>query len=115
MEEKVVGLGFYNENGIMFQDENKHIIENIKRSISTRRGERIGNLAFGSDVMKYLFMPETSIDDVINEIVNTLKRCEPRVEVLECTLKGNDYDKVEIDLLVRVKKTGDILKSNMEV
>ena len=76
-----IGLGFYDENGITFQTEGKHIIENVKRILTTRRGERIGNLSFGSDVSKYLFMPDLTIDDLIAEIVNSIKRCEPRVTV----------------------------------
>lgn len=106
---------FDGESGIHFQDEDKHIIESIKRVISTRRGERIGNLSFGSDVSKYIFMPEMSIDDVINEIVNSLKRCEPRIEVLECTLTSFEHDTAEINLVFRVKKTSKILSTNFKI
>ena len=86
---KIVGLGFYDgENGINFQDEDRHIIENVKRVLTTRRGERIGNLSFGSDVSKYIFLNQLSIDDLIDEIVNSIERCEPRVEVIGCNLKS---------------------------
>src|SRR5574344_1070997 len=101
-----IGLGFYNENGIAFQTEGKHIIENVKRILTTRRGERIGNLSFGSDVSKYLFMPDLTIDDLITEIVNSIKRCEPRVIVEECSLTSFENDTVNIDLKVKIISSG---------
>jgi phage baseplate assembly protein W len=111
-----IGLGFYDENGITFQTEGKHIIENVKRILTTRRGERIGNLSFGSDVSKYLFMPDLTIDDLIAEIVNSIKRCEPRVTVEECSLYSRkDFDTVVIDLKLRLKSSGEILETSVEL
>lgn len=110
------GLGFYSENGISFQKESKHIIENVKRILTTRRGERIGNLSFGSDVSKYLFMPEMSIDDLITEIVNSIKRCEPRVEVQECSLSSKEnFDVVNINLKLKLKSSGEIIETNIDL
>ena len=110
-----IGLGFYNENGIAFQTEGKHIIENVKRILTTRRGERIGNLSFGSDVSKYLFMPDLTIDDLITEIVNSIKRCEPRVIVEECSLSSKkDFDTVVIDLKLRLKSSGEEIETSVE-
>lgn len=111
-----IGLGFYNENGITFQAEGKHIIENVKRILTTRRGERIGNLSFGSDVSKYLFMPDLTIDDLITEIVNSIKRCEPRVIVEECSLSSKkDFDAVIIDLKLRLKSSGEEIEASVEL
>lgn len=111
-----VGVGFYSENGLAFQKEGAHIIENIKRILTTRRGERVGNLAFGSDVSKYLFMPEMSIDDLINEIVNSIKRNEPRVEVVECSLtKFTDTDTVDIDLKLRLVSDGSEMETTITI
>lgn len=108
------GLGFYNENGIVFQ-EGKHIIENVKRILTTRRGERVGNLAFGSDVSKYLFMPQLSIDDLIDEIVNSINRCEPRVDVNKCSVSSTTFDTVNIDLVLTIKDTGEIVETSVEI
>lgn len=111
-----VGVGFYKQNGLAFQEEGPHIIENIRRILTTRRGERIGNLAFGSDVSKYLFMPEMSIDDLISEIVNSIKRNEPRVEVEECSLtKFTDTDTVDIDLKLRLVSDGSEIETTVTI
>lgn len=116
MKSDNIGLGFYQENGIGFQTPGKHIIENVKRILTTRRGERIGNLSFGSDVSKYLFMPDMSIDDLIDEIVNSIKRCEPRVIVEECSLSSKeDFDVVNIDLKLRLKSTGEQIETRIEL
>lgn len=97
------GLGFYNgENGVAFQDEATHIIENVERILTTRRGERIGDLSFGSDVQKYLFLPDLTIEDLITEIKNSITRCEPRVTVQECSLRSTNEGEVNIDLILNL-------------
>lgn len=113
--ESNVGLGFYDENGVMFQTESQNIIECIKRILTTRRGERIGNLSFGSDVQKYLFMPDLTIDDLITEIVNSITRCEPRVTVQSCTLRSQEDDVVNIDLVVSLKSTGETVETTVSL
>lgn len=110
-----IGLGFYEGNGIKFQTEGQHIIENVKRILTTRRGERIGNLSFGSDVHKYLFMPEMTIDDVIDEIANSVRRCEPRVTVEECTLQAMENDVVNINLKLKLVSSGKILETSIDL
>lgn len=110
-----VGLGFYNETGVMFQSESKNIIESIERILTTRRGERIGNLSFGSDVQKYLFMPDLTIDDLITEIINSITRCEPRVTVQSCTLNSQEDDIVNIDLIVKIKSTGETVETTVSL
>lgn len=112
---EVRGLGFYSENGIRFQAENKHIMENIKRVLTTRRGERVGNLSFGSDVSKFIFLPEMNIDDLIKEIVRAINTCEPRVNIIECTLKAFENDKVTINLTVQVKSTKEIINTDINL
>ena len=67
----VIGEG----NGIGFSStENKLILENVKRILLTKRGERVKELEFGSSVKEYLFMPEINIDDVLLEVKNSIER-----------------------------------------
>lgn len=110
------GLGFYDENGIVFQEnEEKHITENIKRILTTRRGTRVGDLAFGSDVMRFIFMPEMSIDDLLEEVKNSIARCEPRVTVIEASLIRYEEDMVEINLVVRINSSDKVIETNIQV
>lgn len=102
------GYVFYGKSGTIFsQSEAELIGENIKRIILTRRGERINDLSFGSDVSKYIFMPELSIDDLMNEIKNSIVRCESRVTVKSVTLTSSKEERINIDVQVVIKDTNE--------
>lgn len=112
----IIGPGF-SENGIKFQDEKQHIIQNVKRILMTRRGEQVGNLSFGSDLKRYLYMPEMLISDVVAEIKNSIERCDPRIEVVECEFEGFDKDTEElnISLVINNKLKNETITTNLSV
>jgi phage baseplate assembly protein W len=99
------GLVFYDENGMVFSKSEFQLIgENIKRILNTRKGERVGEPDFGSNVMTYLFMPDMLCSDLIAEIISSIQRNEPRVIVNNCTLKSagqDDIVRIELDLTLR--------------
>lgn len=106
----VVGEG----NGIKFSStENKLILENVRRILLTKRGERVKELEFGSDVREYLFLPEISIDDVLTEAKNSIERCEPRVKVLEATLEYSQGE--EFKLKITLQKIADNTTISTEI
>lgn len=111
------GLIFYGRNGVAFsQSEIQLIVENVKRILTTRYGERVNEPEFGSNVKSFLFMPQVSIDDLIAEIVNSVERQEPRVIVNSCTLRSADLeDVVKIDLNLTVKTSSGDKDLNTEV
>lgn len=84
------------------KDENQLISENVRRILLTKRGERVNELEFGSDVRSYLFNPEARISDVINEIRNSITRCEPRVLVKSVTLTKQKDDEFTIKVEMKV-------------
>lgn len=103
----VVGEG----NGINFSStEDKLILENVRRILLTKRGERVKELEFGSDVREYLFLPEISIDDVLIEAKNSIERCEPRVKVLEATLEYSQDEEFKLKITLQ-KNTDDTIIS----
>ena len=94
----VIGEG----NGIGFSStENKLILENVKRILLTKRGERVKELEFGSNVKEYLFMPEINIDDVLLEVKNSIERCEPRVKVTEATLEYSQDEEFKVKVTLQ--------------
>lgn len=104
------GLVYYGKEGIVYSKKESELIsENIRRIILTKKGERVGEPNFGSNVKMFLFMPQIFIEDVIEEIRTSIEAFEPRVKVLSCTLTsaGQD-DVVNIDLKV------EIISSNTE-
>lgn len=60
------------------------IKQSIKNILTTRKGTRIFNAEFGSDIHKYLFeiMDNTTSFALMNEIVNSIQRWEPRVRII---------------------------------
>ena len=98
----IIGPGLTN-NGLKFQNEKEHIVQNVKRILMTRRGEQVGDLSFGSDLKKYLFMPEMMISDVIAEIKNSVERCDPRIEVLDCEFESFNKMTEELNINIKIK------------
>lgn len=103
------GLSLEDGKGVRFsKNEVSFIAENIKRILSTRKGERVNEPQFGSDVKKYLFMPQVRIDDLIAEIKTAIETQEPRVTVRSCTLTSADQnDVVYITLKVTILNSTD--------
>jgi phage baseplate assembly protein W len=113
-EEK--GIVFYDKNFISFSGNQDELIkENVKRILMTRRGERINNLSFGSDLLKYLFMPDMHINDIITEIKNSVERNEPRCTVESCSLSSYENETVNVDLKIKSKITGTVSDVSINV
>ena len=106
----VIGEG----TGVTFSStEDKLILENVKRILLTKRGERVKELEFGSDVRQYLFLPEVSIDDVLTEAKNSIERCEPRVKVLEATLKYSQDEEFRINIVLRKLTDNTVISTEL--
>lgn len=116
MAEEIVGPGF-EKSGFIFQKENEHIIQNVKRILMTRRGEQIGDLSFGSDVQKYLFMPDLSVPDLIAEIKNSVERCDPRIEITEVEFENFDNvsGELTLNLSIRKKSNGEVFETTLGI
>lgn len=113
-EEK--GIIFYNEDFLSFSGSQDELIkENVKRILMTRRGERLNNLSFGSDLLKYIFMPDMHVNDVITEIKNSIERNEPRCTVEECSLSSYKDETVTIDIKIKSNITGTVSDVSINV
>lgn len=104
------GITFYDKNSIGFSnDEKELIIENVKRILLTRKGERVNDPEFGSNVKLFLFMPQVMVSDLIQEIKYSIEKFEPRVKVLSCSLISAGQDEV-----IRIKLVLEILSNSSE-
>lgn len=94
-----IDLKFASRKGTIFEDgvrrgdiykrENiKSIDQSISNILSTNKGEKPFDPAFGSDLRRLLFELNTMIseDEVRETVIRSLERDEPRVEVLGVTL-----------------------------
>lgn len=108
------GFTFYNKNTIGFsKSESDLIVENVKRILLTRKGERVNEPDFGSNLKLFLFMPQVMVSDLIQEIKYSIEKFEPRVKVLACSLISAGQDeviKIKLDLELLSKE-----KINVEV
>lgn len=111
------GFVLYNREGVNFsQTESELIAESLRRILSTRRGERINNLAFGSDIHKYFFLPEITVEDLVKEVKDSIKRCEPRVDVLGVQFShGGEMDVININVTVRIKSSNEIVTTDVQI
>ena len=102
------GITFYNRNSIGFSNNEKElIIENVKWILLTRKGERVNDPEFGSNVKLFLFMPQVMVTDLIQEIKYSIEKFEPRVKVLSCTLTSaeqNEVVRIKLDLEIISKE-----------
>jgi phage baseplate assembly protein W len=134
IEKMVSGLVFYTnkdledrdeEQSKMYRDQGIHfsktpgqlISENIRRILSTRKGERLNDPNFGSLIKQYLFMPEMMIEDVISEIMNCIRTYEPRAIVNEITFtkSPNEMDTFYINLNVTVRGEDDTFDTSIGI
>lgn len=103
-------------NNLQFsQDEETHVVEQIRRILTTRRGERVGDLSYGSDLMRYIFLPEISSADVVDEIKNSIERSDSRFTVEEVEIKSFKEDILTIDLTVKVNDTNETVSTTLEL
>jgi len=108
------GICFYDKKTVGFSKNEKELImENVKRILLTRKGERVGNPDFGSNLKIFLFMPQVMVSDLIEEIKYSVEKFEPRVKVKSCTLAS---DKVAQDDVVKINLILELInKENITV
>ena len=102
--------------GITFSGSEKQLLtENIKRILSTRKGERLNNPSFGSNLKSFLFAPQVSLDNVLEEIKYSIESNEPRVKVKSCTLSATQDGEVTVNLGLLIIKENSATNENIEV
>ncbi len=100
-------IGLKNENAIA---------RSVRNIILTNPGEKVFDPFFGSNVSNILF---ETVDDITavsiqDEIENSLKNYEPRVEILN-VLVDPDYDNNQFDVTISYKIVGvDIPPTQIE-
>lgn len=116
------GIVFWGDkNGFVYSKSEKELIkENIKRILTTRKGERVNNPAFGSRLKEFLFMPQIYVDDLLLEIRSSIEKWEPRVKVKSCTISSNvllqqDVVDIKLELLIKTPDGVEILETEVEV
>lgn len=118
--EEFSGYVFYGKNGISFSSSKEETIsENIKRILSTRKGERLCEPEFGSRVKELLFLPQARISELIDEVKSSVERWEPRVQVVSCELTSTQeslqQDVIYLKLELLIKSTNEIINTEVNI
>lgn len=85
------GPCFYDDDFFIIAENNKNLIEDIKRILLTIPGERPNNPDFGSYLRYYLFESSNKVsNELTNVIKNDIEKWIPTVEVLNNTIEISD-------------------------
>lgn len=70
------------------QDENAAIKADLMHLILTRKGQRLYNPQFGTDLLKFIFEPNDSstLSDIKQEIKTVVKKYLPKLDVTEISV-----------------------------
>ena len=100
---------------IALKNENA-IARSVRNIVLTTPGEKIHDRDFGSNISDILFenVDEVSAINIKEEIQNSLKNYEPRIELLEVTVNPN-YDANSFDCIITYGIVGiDLPPSKLE-
>ncbi len=91
------------------------IARSVKNLVLSSQGEKFFNSSFGTRVSKLLFenIDEMTASIIKDEITSTLSTYEPRIEVIDVTVKPN-YDQNEFATTIQYKIVGiDVLPQQL--
>ena len=91
------------------------IARSVKNLVLSSQGEKFFNSSFGTRVSKLLFenIDEMTASVIKDEITSTLSTYEPRIEVIDVTVKPN-YDENEFAATIQYKIVGiDVLPQQL--
>lgn len=82
-----------------------HLEESIEQILLTFKGERVMEYHFGSELDTDIFEPNESVTHnlIKYQIKEALNKYEPRITVVDMTLKGDD-NQVYVELIYRVNE-----------
>lgn len=113
---------FANDNNDFFsvnRDSLASLRDSVKRILLTAPGERVGEPDFGSNLKLYLFESDYILrENVIVEIVNSIVRWEPRVDIVNIDLDESFEDGSKIffvNILLREKENFELFGTDLVI
>lgn len=102
------GTGVFKPNYLTFDQ----VIDNLKDVLLTRKGERLHNVNFGSDLMLVIFQPNTlelkqQITDIIIDAIDTSYDSIPiNIENIEITTAEDDPS-IDYNIIIKISISVD--------
>lgn len=99
---------FLNLNNV----DSKAIRADLMHLLLTRKGERLYNPEFGTDLMRFIFEPNDSLtySDIKLDIQTTVKKYIPSLNVDNITVTPNSENEYKADVRIDYTITDDVFK-----
>ena len=100
------GISFFGESSFTIKEDTNLIKENITRILMTIPGERVNKPSFGCELKNFIFELDFIMqEEVEGEIIKSISRWEPRVDVLGVQTKRMNENTLEIKVGCQIKDT----------
>lgn len=92
--------------------DSKAIKSDLMHLILTRKGERLYNPEFGSDLLKFIFEPNDgrTLSEIKLDIQNTVKRYIPNLNVDDVTVEQSEESEYSVSVRIDYTITDDVFK-----
>lgn len=92
--------------------DSKAIKSDLMHLILTRKGERLYNPEFGSDLLKFIFEPNDgrTLSEIKLDIQNTVKRYIPNLNVDEVSVEQSEESEYSVSVRIDYTITDDVFK-----
>jgi phage baseplate assembly protein W len=92
--------------------DSKAIKSDLMHLILTRKGERLYNPEFGSDLLKFIFEPNDgrTLSEIKLDIQNTVKRYIPNLNVDDVSVEQSEESEYSVSVRIDYTITDDVFK-----
>jgi phage baseplate assembly protein W len=105
------GKGFFLD---LNDTDNDAIKADLLHLILTRKGQRLYNPDFGTDLMRFIFEPDDdlTLNDIKEEIKNVVKKYMPKLQIDETTIAPSTDSEYAVVVTIKYTVTDDVFTSS---
>ena len=94
--------------------DNQAIKADLLHLILTRRGQRLYNPEFGTNLLQYIFEPNDSVvwGDIKEEVTTVVKKYLPNLKITELSLAESPESEYAVVLTIRYEITDDVFTTS---
>ncbi len=91
-------------------DNQRAIKADLMHLLLTRKGQRLYNPDFGTDLLKFIFQPNDSLtlDDIKQEVKNSVKKYLPKLMINNISVTPNEKNDYAATIRIDYKITDDV-------
>ena len=91
-------------------DDNAAIKADLMHLILTRKGQRLYNPDFGTDLLRFIFEPNDglTLSDIKQEITNVVKKYLPKLQITDISVVASEISEFAAVITVNYNITDDV-------